>query len=97
MKRRLATASLLAALVTTPLAPHAAADTPRCVSRHEFARIAVGMSMTKVHQIFDTEGSSTHLGAPNKLRYYDTCSGRGAVQVVFTQKDRVKSKAARFF
>ena len=95
--RRLATTGLLAVLVTAGMTPAAGADTPRCVSRHEYARIAPGMSMTKVHNIFDTEGASTHLGAPNKLRYYDTCSGRGAVQVVFNQQDRVMSKAARFF
>ena len=45
----------------------------------------------------DTSGTETHLGAPNTLYYYDTCSGRGAVQVIYNQRDRVTSKAGRFF
>lgn len=53
--------------------------------------------MTKVHQIFDTAGDKTGLGAPNQLYYYETCTGRGMVQVVYTQQGRVVSKNARFF
>ena len=95
MRRLVAT--LIAATAILSAAPTAQADTPRCVSRHEYDRVAKGMTMTKVHQIFDIEGTVTGLGAPNELRYYGTCTGRGMVQVVFSPRDRVVSKAARFF
>lgn len=95
--RRLAAAILIAVTATTGAVSVAHADTPRCVSRHEYDRVAKGMTMTKVHQIFDIEGTVTGLGAPNELRYYGTCTGRGMVQVVFSPRDRVVSKAARFF
>lgn len=95
--RRLVLIGLLAmtASATTTLPAHS--DTPRCVSRHEYSRVVKGMSMTKVHAIFDTEGDLTGLGAPNKLYYYKTCTGRGMVQIIYTQRGRVLSKDARFF
>lgn len=95
--RRLAAVTLIAVTAALGGAPTAQADTPRCVSRHEYNRVTKGMTMTKVHQIFDIEGTVTGLGAPNELRYYGTCTGRGMVQVVFSPRDRVVSKAARFF
>ena len=95
--RKIATVSLVALLMGLGATPTANADTPRCVSRHEYGRIVKGMTMTKVHSIFDTAGDETGLGAPNKLYYYDTCTGRGIVQVVYNQRDRVVSKDGRFF
>ena len=95
--RRLAAATLFAVTVTVGATPTAHADTPRCVSRHEYDRVTKGMTMTKVHKIFDIEGTITGLGAPNELRYYGTCTGRGVVQVIFSPRDRVVSKDARFF
>ncbi|WP_457185337.1 hypothetical protein [Nocardioides sp. P5_E3] len=86
----------LAALVSVGGNP-AQADTPGCVSRHEFNRVVKGMTMTRAHRIFDIEGVVTGLGTPNELRYYGTCTGRGMVQVVFSPRDRVVSKDARFF
>ncbi len=95
--RRIRVTVLAAALMAVGMPATSHADTPRCVSRHEFARIATGMTMTKVHGIFDTAGDETGLGAPDKLYYYDTCTGRGVVQVVYNQRDRVVSKDGRFF
>ena len=94
---RIAVTTLIAALVTAGASTPADADTPRCVSRHEFDRVARGMTMTKVHKIFDTEGSETGLGAPNEVRHYDTCGGGGMVQVVFSPRDRLLSKTGNFF
>lgn len=95
--RRLAVATLIALTATLGAAPMVQADTPRCVSRYEYGRVVKGMTMTKVHQIFDTAGDKTGLGAPNQLYYYETCTGRGMVQVIYTQQGRVVSKDARFF
>ena len=56
------TTRALAALFTTlalalaPLAlvaPAQAADTPKCVSKPEFRKVSRGMSLGKVHRIFD--------------------------------------------
>lgn len=95
--RRMALLSLVALLASVGGTIVAHADTPRCVTRHEYSRVVKGMTMTKVHSIFDTAGDLTGLGAPNELRYYKTCTGRGVVQVVFSPRDRVVSKDARFF
>jgi hypothetical protein len=95
--RRVVVATLLAVLAIAAEPGTASADTPGCVSRYEFGRVTKGMTMTRVHQIFDTPGKLTGLGAPNELRYYKTCTGRGMVQVIFTQGGRVVSKDARFF
>ena len=95
--RRLAAATLVALAATLGVPPIAQADTPRCVSRHEYSRVVKGMTMTKVHSMFDTAGKKTGLGAPNQLYYYETCTGRGVVQVIYTQRGRVVSKDARFF
>lgn len=93
--RRILVTLASTALLACPVA--AEADTPGCVSRHEYDRASTGMTMTKVHTIFDTEGSTTRLGAPNQMRYYRTCSGRGRVQVVFTPQGRLLSKTGHFF
>jgi hypothetical protein len=96
--RRAAVAVVSVALVSTGASVPATADTPRCVSRHEYSRIVKGMTMTKVHKIFDIEGVETGLGGgAGELRYYDTCTGRGVVQVGYNERDRVTAKNARFF
>ncbi|MCW2735974.1 hypothetical protein [Nocardioides sp.] len=95
--RRTSVTILVALLVSAGAATGARADTPRCVSRGEFDRVTQGMTMTKVHKIFDTPGQVTGLGAPNELRYYDTCTGRGVVQVVFSPRGRMLSKDGHFF
>jgi hypothetical protein len=95
--RCITTAVLLTAIVTGGTTSAAGADTPRCVSRHEYTRVTKGMTVTKVEKIFDFEGTVTGLGAPNELRYYATCTGRGKVQIVYSPRGRVISKGARFF
>jgi hypothetical protein len=95
--RRIALMSLVVVLVSMGGTPIARADTPGCVSRREYNRVTKGMTMTKVHNIFDTEGQLTGLGAPNELRYYETCTGRGVIQLIFSPADRMVSKNGRFF
>lgn len=95
--RRYATLLLSTALLSAGATSAAVADTPRCVSRHEYGKVATGMSMTRVHKIFDTAGTKTGLGAPNSLYYYDTCTGRGVVQVIYNDSLKVVSKNGRFF
>jgi hypothetical protein len=94
--RRTSTILLLSTVLSVLAAP-AIADTPGCVSRHEYDRIAKGMAMERVHKIFDTEGVETGLGGSGELRYYNTCTGRGVIQIGFDARDRVTSKNGRFF
>ena len=96
--RQLAATVLVAALlaVGTPSVAHG--DTPRCVSQREFTRVSTGMTMRKVHRIFDTRGSMTGLGAPNAIRHYRPCGRRGGlVQVTYDSRDRVVAKSAQFY
>jgi hypothetical protein len=96
--RRVAVVIVSVAVVSAGAILPATADTPRCVSRHEYDRIAKGMTMTKVHQIFDTAGTETGLGGDSgQLRYYRTCTGRGVVQVGYNERERVTAKNGRFF
>ena len=95
--RRTITTLLLAALPSFAAASTANADTPRCVSKHEYDRISIGMTMTKVHSIFDTKGAVTGLGGDTELRYYKTCSKNGLVQVGYNASGRVVSKSGNWF
>ena len=95
--RRLAAATLIAVTATLGATPTVQADTPRCVSRHEYNRIAKGMTMTKVHRIFDTAGFATGLGLPNLVRQYRPCTRIGSVQVTYSPRGRVLGKSAQRF
>ena len=55
----------------------AAADTPGCVTRAEYGRVHDGMTRGKVHDIFDTKGTSLfeNSGAVhNSAREYRMCA-----------------------
>jgi hypothetical protein len=96
--RRTAVTLISVALVGAGALLPASADTPRCVSRHEYDRVTKGMTMTKVHKILDTAGTETGLGGDSgQLRYYRTCTGRGVVQIGYDERDRVTAKNGRFF
>ena len=95
--RRTAVTSLVVALMSLGTTVPAHSDTPGCVSRHEYDRIAKGMTMTKVNNIFDTAGTNTGLGGQNPLYYYRTCAKNSQVQVSFNSRNRVVSKAANWF
>lgn len=96
--RRVAVTLMFAAVVSAGALVPASADTPRCVSRHEYDRVTKGMTMTKVHKIFDTAGTETGLGGDSgQLRYYGTCTGRGVIQIGYNERDRVTAKNGRFF
>lgn len=90
--------TVLAVLPALVVVPTAAADTPGCVSKHEYARVAKGMTMTQVHRIFDTEGNEIGLGEPpNRIRYYRPCRVAGQVEVVFNAVDRVVRKGSMLY
>lgn len=95
--RRVAATSLIAVLATLGATDVAHADTPGCVSQHEYHRIAKGMTMTKVHQIFDTAGAATGLGGENHIYYYRTCARLSQVQVTFSPRHRVVTKSANWY
>lgn len=95
--RRIAVMTLLVALTSMGATAPAHSDTPGCVSRHEYDRIVKGMTMTRVHNIFDTAGTNTGLGGQNPLYYYRTCAKNSQVQVSFNSRSRVVSKAANWF
>lgn len=96
--RRTAVTLISVALVGAGALLPASADTPRCVSRHEYDRVTKRMTMTKVHKILDTAGTETGLGGDSgQLRYYGTCTGRGVVQIGYDERDRVTAKNGRFF
>jgi hypothetical protein len=94
--RRTALLSLVAVLVSLGGTPTAQADTPRCVSRYEYNRVVNGMTMTRVHHIFDIEGSATGLGLPNLVRHYKPCTRNGLVQVTYSPQGRVIDKSAQW-
>lgn len=94
--RRIAICSAVLAPIMTSAT--ATADTPGCVSRHEFGRIQVGMSQTRVHKIFDTAGAPTRLGAPNIIYSYRPCrSAGGVVQVSYDANLRVVGRTGNWF
>jgi hypothetical protein len=95
--RRIVVAGCLSLFACLFGASGVGADTPRCVSKHEFERVDKGMTITKVHRIFDTEGDGTALGAPNQIRYYKTCRALGQVEVIYSPWGRVISKGANWF
>ena len=94
--RRLAAATLIAITATLGATPTAQADTPRCVSRHEYARVSTGMTMNRAHRIFDIEGAATGLGLPNQVRHYKPCTRNGLVQVSYSPQGRVIGKSAQW-
>ena len=94
--RRTAVMSLIAVLVSMGGTTVAHADTPRCVSRHEFNRINKGMPMKKVHRIFDIRGRATGLGLPNQVRHYKPCTRNGLVQITYRPNGRVIAKSAQW-
>lgn len=95
--RTLLITSVVTASTLLSVVPTASADTPRCVSHHEYDRVSPGMAMSKVHSIFDTVGVDTGLGQPREVRQYLPCTRNGMVQVVFSPRGRVVSKTANWF
>jgi hypothetical protein len=86
-------ATLVLACATLLAIPEAAvADTPGCVTRAEFRKVNDGMSMRRVHRIFDTNGVKAEAPIGRKQRWYDKCSSPVAVADVWYRNDRVISK-----
>jgi hypothetical protein len=64
-------------------APHAAADTPGCVTRSEFRQVHRGMPKSRVHRIFDTRGFADSGGAGGYTRVYLSCDGVHAIYIEY--------------
>ena len=66
----------LSTLVIVPAAT--AADTPGCVTRHEFYSVHKGMRMSRVHNIWDARGRVTARDVGVQDRAYRIChAGQG--------------------
>ena len=79
----------------------ASADTPGCVTRHEWRQVYIvpdgtgsgpgtGGKMGRVHRIFDTAGSRTVYDAPTpdfhyQVRRYEKCARPGYYRVTYHQ------------
>ena len=57
-------------------APAEAAATPGCVTTREYNAVDRGMSVARVHQIFDTRGYVSARDYGVQDRVYKTCGGR---------------------
>jgi hypothetical protein len=66
----------LAAAMLFVIAPPALAHEVPCVSRAEFKKVDEGMSKTRVHTIFDFNGSQVIFASPPPVqeRQYRTCT-----------------------
>lgn len=92
--------SVAAITCLAPLAIVAApsyADTPGCVSKHEFRLVEKGWSATRVHRLFDTRGtqttffSATSYMPAEQWREYSACSDPewGSVEVDYVKRKGV--------
>ena len=84
---------LLASSAPIISASPAMADTPGCVTEHEFNRVHRGMPMARVHEIFDTAGRVASRDANRMHRYYKIChvpfTRRQAVHVIYRKDNGV--------
>jgi hypothetical protein len=74
---RAATVGVILTATSMPMVGAAAADSPGCVTRAEYGRVHDGMARGKVHDIFDTSGTSLfeNSGAVhNSAREYRMCA-----------------------
>ena len=85
-----AVAATAALTLSAPVAP-AVADTAGCVTKDEFKKVSKGMTMTKVHNIFDTKGSQSMSGYGMQFRDYKACvkPSWSIVSVDYEKKDGV--------
>lgn len=98
-KRALAAAALSLGLSPLVAVAPAQADTPGCVTRTEFSKVVRGMTMPRVHRIFDTRGVENFRGFGSTTREYTPCTDRewGFVNVSYERRGglwRVTSKFA---
>lgn len=73
-------------------APAAGAYADRCVTKAEYRQVRPGMAKARVHAIFGTPGNKLGLGL-DEIRRYSTCESGGFVQVIYSERGRVISKA----
>ena len=92
MKRFLSALAIGVASVTL-VVPAAQADTPGCVSKGEFDHVHTGMSMSRVHRLFDTNGRLGVAASGFSIRKYRPCPRHSFVRVSY-RKGHVTAKAA---
>ena len=100
MRKTLAGALTAVALVAGPVAIAAApaeAAGSAVVTKSEYRKIRKGMSITRVHRIFDTRGKQSFHMSGYQSREYRTTKRYGFVMVDFERRGgewKVSSKAA---
>jgi hypothetical protein len=86
MKKLVAACALAVASVGV-VAPAAHADTAGCVTKSEYRKVNKGMSKTRVHRIFDTDGRREAIARSGRftseIRTYRTCSRFSSVALSF--------------
>lgn len=65
----------------------AEADTPHCVSNHEYNRVQVGWTRYHVHRVFDFNGTVISRHGDVEVRQYKMCNPSGylATQVSYVR------------
>ena len=75
------------ALMTLSMPSVVHADTPGCVTRAEYRAVSRGMTMSRVHGIFDTTGTrdaySTSGGYAAQVRSYRACRAYSYISIAF--------------
>jgi hypothetical protein len=86
-KLRLVGLLVAPALLLVGMPSVAQADTPGCVTRTEYRAVSRGMTMAKVHGIFDTTGTrdaySTSGGYAIQIRSYKACRAYSYISIAF--------------
>ena len=77
----------------TLLMPAAQADAAGCVSKGEFNRVHSGMSVSRVHHVFGTNGRRTFRHGVISIRRYRPCPQHALVRVAY-RRGHVSAKAA---
>jgi hypothetical protein len=95
MRKTLCAAAVV--MASTVLAVPAAHAGPPCVTKREYHAVHHGMSLRRVHRIFDTRGHRSAFaqirGRTIEIRSYRPCRRHSAVAVSYRNR-RVSSKSA---
>ena len=90
---RILRALVVGVVSVTLLVPAAQADAAACVSKGEFRAVHVGMSMSKVRQIFGTKGHRTPVHGIVAIRRYNACPQNSFVRVAYRNRHMTFKKA----
>jgi hypothetical protein len=84
---------VVAVASVTFLVPAAQADAAGCVSKREFHHVHHGMSMSRVHRIFGTDGRRTSVHGVISIRRYPPCPAHSLVRVYY-RRGHLSAKGA---